>query len=81
MTIQVHINNIYNNNHASAICYNILRCGEWHRTGVPNLWPAGQKWSAKPKKVALDLSKNKKNKIYMKNRKQMTVLQDTGLLK
>ena len=34
--------------------------------GVPNLWPAGQKWPTKPLEVALDLT-TKKNKIYMKN--------------
>jgi len=34
--------------------------------GVPNLWPVGQKWPAKPQKVALDLSKNKKKNIYEK---------------
>ena len=28
---------------------------------VPNLWPAGQKWPARPQKVALDLLKNFKN--------------------
>ena len=33
---------------------------------VPNLWPVGQKWPARPLEVALDLS-TKKNKIYMKN--------------
>ena len=27
---------------------------------VPNLWPAGQKWPARPQKVALDLLKNLK---------------------
>ena len=26
----------------------------------PNLWPAGQKWPARPQKVALDLMKNLK---------------------
>ena len=31
------------------------------RTVVPNLWPAGQKWPARPQKVALDLLKNFKN--------------------
>ena len=25
---------------------------------VPNLWPRGQKWPARPQKVALDLLKN-----------------------
>ena len=34
-------------------------------SGVPNMWPAGQKWSAKPLGVALDLS-TKKNEIYVK---------------
>ena len=34
------------------------------KPGVPNLWPAGQKWNAKPQKVALDLSKNKKKNIF-----------------
>jgi len=30
MTIQLCINNIYNNNYASAIRHNmLLRCGEW----------------------------------------------------
>jgi len=32
---------------------------------VPNLWPAGKKWPAKPRKVALALSKDWQ-KIYMK---------------
>ena len=45
------------------------------RTRVPNLWPAGQKWPAKPQKVALDLLKNEK-KICQK----LTVLQDIDLL-
>ena len=31
------------------------------RAVVPNLWPAGQKWPARPQKVALDLLKNFKN--------------------
>ena len=31
------------------------------RAVVPNLWPAGQKWPARPRKVALDLLKNFKN--------------------
>src|SRR6218665_554156 len=33
MTIQLRINNIYmyNNNYASAICHNILHCGEWQK--------------------------------------------------
>ena len=47
---------------------------------VPNLWPAGQKWSAKLQKVALDLSKNKMKTIHEKLQK-LTVLQDIGLLK
>ena len=35
-------------------------------TGVPNLWPAGQRWPVKHLEVALDLLKNF-FKIYMKN--------------
>jgi len=37
MTTQLRINNkpIYNNNYASAIRHNILRCGEWHKH---NIW-------------------------------------------
>ena len=31
------------------------------RAVVPNLWPTGQKWPARPQKVALDLLKNFKN--------------------
>ena len=31
------------------------------RPVVPNLWPAGQKWPARPQKVALGLLKNFKN--------------------
>ena len=31
------------------------------RPVVPNLWPAGQMWPARPQKVALDLLKNFKN--------------------
>ena len=34
------------------------------RAVVPNLWPAGQKWPARPQKVALDLLDNFKN-IYV----------------
>ena len=29
MTIQLRINNIYNNNYAYAICHSKLRCSEW----------------------------------------------------
>ena len=54
--------------------------GELSTPGVPNLWLASQKWPAKPQKVALDLSKNKKKNIYEKLQK-FTVLQDIGLLK
>ena len=32
-----------------------------YKAVVPNLWPAGQKWPARPQKVALDLLKNFKN--------------------
>jgi len=46
------------------------RCDKIHGVqyiaGVPNLWPAGKMWPARPLEVALDLSTNK-NKIYMKN--------------
>ena len=28
---------------------------------VPNLWPAGQKWPARPQKLALEILKNFKN--------------------
>ena len=35
--------------------------GEGFRPVVPNLWPAGQKWPARPQKVALGLLKNFKN--------------------
>ena len=38
-----------------------LRRLEQARSVVPNLWPAGQKWPARPQKVALDLLKNFKN--------------------
>ena len=31
------------------------------RSVVPNLWPAGQKWPARPQNVALDLLKNFEN--------------------
>jgi len=31
MTIQLRENNIYNNNCASTVRHNILRCGEWQK--------------------------------------------------
>jgi len=31
MTIQFRINNIYNNNYASAIRHSLLHCGEWQK--------------------------------------------------
>jgi len=31
LTIRLRKNNIYNNNYASAIHHNILRCGEWQK--------------------------------------------------
>jgi len=43
-----------------------VNLSKWSRSGVPNLWPAGQKWPTKPLGVALDLS-TKKNEIYVKN--------------
>ena len=52
------------------------------KAGVPNLWPAGQKWPPKPQNVAQDLSKNEKNNISDSEKLQkLTVLQDIGLLK
>ena len=43
------------------------------KAGFPHMWPAGQKWPAKPLEVALDLS-TKKYKIYVKIRKKLTFL-------
>ena len=62
-----------------SLCLSISFSDDYN-TGVPNLWPAGQKWPAKLQKVALDLSKNKKKNINEKLQK-LTVLQDIGLLK
>ena len=66
--LRVHVATVSDTNYSSA--------------GIPKLWPVGQKWPAKPQKVALNLSKNKKKNIDEKLQ-NLTVLQyiHVGLLK